>query len=345
MLGSTVLLTAAGVITCAMRRTLVSRKARKKRIAENAEMSGENFYNRQAAQDAKLATATVPAFTMAEKAPMVNGAPGGDNLPSFTTYASDPRRPEDDREPLNRGPPSITRSASRDNQSARYAEGPRSRSNSMPRDQYGNPMPQPGSIPPMPGYDSRDPLPQNGMPYREGMPTPRGGYGSRARGGYPPRGRGPPRGPPPQGYRGRGGYSGPGRGGYPPGGNPRGPDGAMMAGAVVGGMAGGAMARGMRAPPPGYGPGPDGGNPIPGAFPPPERGNAMSPSIYSTQDHDGYEGYGRRTQSPGGRRSSQGSRGASPAGGMRPASPPPAMPTLPVMPAAELDGQGSAAGG
>ena len=49
VLASTILITASGVVTCAMRRTLVARKARKRRIAENAEMSGENFYARQAA--------------------------------------------------------------------------------------------------------------------------------------------------------------------------------------------------------------------------------------------------------------------------------------------------------
>ncbi|KPI34384.1 pH-response regulator protein palI/prr-5 [Cyphellophora attinorum] len=237
VLGSTVLITAAGVVTCAMRRTLVSRKARKRRIAENAEMSGENFYNRQAAQDAKLASATVPAFaTMESKAPMVNGAPGADNLPSFTTYTSDSRRPENEIDTLNRGPSSVARSTSRDGQSVRSY--PR-RSNSLPRDQFGNPAP--GVVPPMPGYDNRRPPPPGGAPYGGGMPPPRGGYGPRGRGGYPPRGRGGPRGPPPAGYRGRGGYPGPGRGGYPPPGPPRGPDGAMMAGGMAAGAAAGAM--------------------------------------------------------------------------------------------------------
>ena len=47
VLASTILITASGIITCAMRRTLVTRKARKKRIAENAEMNGENYYSRQ----------------------------------------------------------------------------------------------------------------------------------------------------------------------------------------------------------------------------------------------------------------------------------------------------------
>lgn len=43
---ATVLVAMSGLVSCAMRRTVVSRKARKKRIAENAEMSGENYYNR-----------------------------------------------------------------------------------------------------------------------------------------------------------------------------------------------------------------------------------------------------------------------------------------------------------
>lgn len=337
-LGSTVLITAAGVITCAMRRTLVSRKARKKRIAENAEMSGENFYTRQAAQDAKLA-ATVPSFSPVEsKTPMVNGAPGSDNLPSFATYESGSQG-RDDRMPLHQGPPSITGSASRDDASSRYyGEAPR-RSNSGPRDQYGNPMPPtgPGTIPPMPGRspDSRRGPPSG--PYRDGMTPPRGGYGPRGRGGYPPRGRGGPRGPPPGNY-GRGGYSGRGRGGYPPPGPSRGPDGAMMAGAVAGGAMGAMAGRAMGPPPPGYGPvpGPDQEPTLP--YPPPERENMMSPSVYS-QGGESIAPYGYRAQSPG-RRPSNGSRGPSPAGGRRQPSPAPAMPPMPLGQVAEMDGQG-----
>lgn len=78
VLASTILITASGVVTCAMRRTLVSRKARKKRIAENAEMSGENFYNRQA-QETKIPG---QSFAMEPTVPMVNGAPGADRLPT-----------------------------------------------------------------------------------------------------------------------------------------------------------------------------------------------------------------------------------------------------------------------
>jgi len=42
VLGATILVAMSGLVSCAMRRTLVSRKTRKKRIEENAEMSGEN---------------------------------------------------------------------------------------------------------------------------------------------------------------------------------------------------------------------------------------------------------------------------------------------------------------
>ena len=48
VLAATILIIASSVVTCAMRRTLVSRKARKKRIAENAEMNGQNYYENMA---------------------------------------------------------------------------------------------------------------------------------------------------------------------------------------------------------------------------------------------------------------------------------------------------------
>ena len=47
VLTATIMLAISCVVTFAMRRTIVGRKARQKRIAENAEMSGENFYNRE----------------------------------------------------------------------------------------------------------------------------------------------------------------------------------------------------------------------------------------------------------------------------------------------------------
>lgn len=362
VLGSVILVAISGIITCAMRRTLVSRKARKKRIAENAEMSGENFYARQA-QEAKLPSA--PTFSTTEtKPPIVNGGPGADNLPAFATF--DPSRRDDDQQPLApQGGSSMspTAVASRDDASSRYYNPP-SRSNSRPppTDQFGNPVPRgegPGSFGPMPGRSPSDRGPPGPGPYREnGVSPPRGGFGPRGRGGppprggYPPRGGFGPRGPPPQGY-GRGGYPSRGRVGYPlPG---------VMAGAAGGAMMAGAMSRGPQQPPPGYGP-PRSASREDYArsasregyarsasregYGPPDDAHVTSPSIYSAHpsEHDAYGAraqspgaYGARSQSPGRSRASPyGSRTQSPAGGYRQPSPPPAMPSLPAGPA-EMD--------
>jgi hypothetical protein len=245
VLAATILIAASGIVSCAMRRTLVSRKARKRRIAENAEMNGENFYNRQAATGGPLPLTTTASNTLA------NGGPGVDKLPTFATFEmakKEEERTSDERVPLT------TRSPSETSPNAVPGMGMNDRfggpGGSPPRDQYGNPMPRPppGSY----GMRSRDPsaepslnrqYSENSMKSR-GRGMPPGGY--RGRGGYPPRGGyGPPRGgygPP------RGGY-GPPRGGY--GGSYRG---GMSDAMMAGGMAGGAMMRGGRAgPPPGYG--------------------------------------------------------------------------------------------
>ncbi|TVY35732.1 pH-response regulator protein [Lachnellula subtilissima] len=245
VLAATILIAASGIVSCAMRRTLVSRKARKRRIAENAEMNGENFYNRQ----------DVPAPVAVSTAPvMVNGAPGGDKLPSFATFETqkEKERTSDERIPLTQMTPSENspHNEPRSMESDRYGGPPRSQSRgrgSPPRDQYGNAMPllPPGNY----GMRSRDPSldRQYSDPAMGGRGIPPGGY--RGRGGYgPPNGRG--------GYApSRGGY-GPPRGGYGPprGGGPyRGGMSEPLA-AIPGGMAAGAMMRGGRGgPPPGYG--------------------------------------------------------------------------------------------
>lgn len=244
VLAATILIAASGIVSCAMRRTLVSRKARKRRIAENAEMNGENFYNRQGPD---------PVAQAAASTTLVSSGLGVDKLPSFATFETakpDPDRQSDERIPLTsrsdtsatngQGPPGT-------GPSDRYGVPPRmgnSPTREPFRDQYGNPMPPP------PGpYSarSRDPSadPSLNRQYSEnsvnsrgrgGMPPP-GGY--RGRGGYGPPGRGG-FGPP------RGGYGPPGRGGYGP---PRGGYGGQYRGGMNDGMRGG---RG--APPPGYGP-------------------------------------------------------------------------------------------
>lgn len=245
VLAATVLIAASGIVSCAMRRTLVSRKARKRRIEENAEMNGENYYARQGT--------TAP---VAGSDTLMNGGPGVDKLPSFATFEMQKKeedRTSDERIPLttmDTSPNSVPGSAGTD----RY-RGP-----SPPRDQYGNPMPAPPAAAGAYGMRSRDPSadPSLNRQYSETSMGSRGrGMPYRGRGGYgPPGGRGG-YGPPPPGARGgyRGGFGDPrSRGGYGAPGSYRGPPGgdAMMAGA--GGMAAGAIMRGGRGgPPPGYG--------------------------------------------------------------------------------------------
>jgi hypothetical protein len=243
VLAALIIIAISSVVSCAMRRTLVSRKARKRRIEQNAEMNGENFYNRQAT--------TAPPVTTVTSNPVVSGGTGVDKLPSFATFEmqkSAADQASDERIPLTTRTPS---DASPNNRAARYGN------QSPPRDQYGNPIAMPPQGPP--GMRSRDPAsdPSLNRQYSDPAMGGRGrGMPYRGRGGYPP-GRGG-YGPPPNGRGGyRGGYGPPGgRGGYgPPGpyGRPPMNDG-MMAGAM-GGMAAGAMMRGggRGGPPPGYG--------------------------------------------------------------------------------------------
>ncbi|KAL9616839.1 MAG: hypothetical protein Q9160_008329 [Pyrenula sp. 1 TL-2023] len=324
-----------------MRRTLVSRKARKRRIAENAEMSGENFYNRQALP--KLDTSS-PISPDSKQPIMVNGAPGADNLPSFATYDAS-RRMSDER-PLNSRSPPIRGAGgalpeSRDG-SERYAP-----SNRSPKDEFGNPIPANalGQQPIRRGPSDprmRDQF-MNARPGPPGPPgppmgpppmgPPRGGF--RGRGYGPPRGRGGfapgpgpgpgPRGPPPQGYPPRGAFMG-GRGGPPP---MRG--GPMMRGNPMMGRGGppGELMMGRGGPPP---QGPPPGNPPPGYPPqetPPNQYDIIDDYSRQTQDFSAQSPY----QSP------YGSRNQSPSGRMRQPSPPPPMPDVPVGQAIEMDAQ------
>ncbi|OBT86803.1 hypothetical protein VE02_03911 [Pseudogymnoascus sp. 03VT05] len=225
VLAATILIAASGIVSCAMRRTLVSRKARKRRIEENAEMNGENFYNRQAATGPLPAPITAPTIASSS----VTGG-NGDKLPSFATFESaqadaDARaaaQADDDRVPLTsrtptRSPESIPASLS-----------------GRPEDRYGPPPPMPGNR----GYGGPPQRDQYGniIPPPGGMrnPNPRNQFGP---GGY--RGRGGPQGS----FRGRGGGPGYGRGGY---GGPGGPGGGPGYGPGPGGM------RGGRGPPPNY---------------------------------------------------------------------------------------------
>ena len=255
MLVSTILILASGIVTCAMRRTLVSRKARKKRIAENAEMSGENFYARQV-QPSGLRAETPPPLSD-------NSLGQSDKLPQFASFETN-RSPEDDRMPLNRRTPSEkTVPSAPSSRAPGYAEigyyerydspsrggrggirggamrgGPPNRVyGGTPRDEHGHPLPSSNNYGPMPPSGmrrDRSEPPRLRPQYSDEAMYSNGARG-RGRGGYPPRGYG------------RGGNYGPPRGGYGRGGGPwSGPGGTDMR-------------RGP--PPPGYGNG----------YPPPGR--------------------------------------------------------------------------
>ena len=289
VLASTILIAAAGIVTCAMRRTLVSRKARKKRIAENAEMNGQNFYARQAG-----ARAESPPPLSRTGAPMANGAPGADKLPQFTTFEKNPEVTDEERIPLNTRTPSNRTVPSSDPNTGVSEEGfdrfngpgrggyggmrgGRGGGYSGPRDEYGNPLPPSNAF---------GPLPLGGMRRDQSEPPMRRQYSNetlnsqgsrgRGRGGYPPRGYG------------RGGPFRPGRGGP--------------------GMDSYGRGVPMDGPPPGYG----NGNP----FPPMGRGVNRGPS-----------GYGREQSAPGyGRRPSPGPPSAPGGYGRQPSPGPPSAP-------------------
>ncbi|KUI61993.1 pH-response regulator protein palI/prr-5 [Cytospora mali] len=227
VLAATVLVALSTLVSCAMRRTIVNRKARKKRIAENAEMSGENYYNRQA-KEAPLPGAVQPTM------PTISGAngPGNDKLPAFASYEQKDGRTSDERIPLTARSPAETSPNNipleMNNAETAYngpvGPGPR-RAGS--RDQFGNPINQPADAygMPRPSGESQRSRGRGGMP--PGGYRGRGGYGPPRGGGYGQYGAGPGRGG--YGPPGRGGYGAPpARGGYGP--PPRGYGGPMMRG-------------------------------------------------------------------------------------------------------------------
>ncbi|KAL6880951.1 pali domain-containing protein [Trichoderma novae-zelandiae] len=204
VLAATVLVFLSLLVSCAMRRTLVSRKDRKRRIAENAEMSGENYYNREnQAPKASFTMTTQPTM------PVVSGGNGTQaSLPAFATYeasrddqGSDERIPltqrtTSERSPNARQPVPADMAAVAGSEIGSAYSGPQ---RSASQDSYGNY----GNVPPNTygpagqPYDAR----MNRVPIRRET-DPANGYGAGGRGGY-----GSP-------MRGWGGYGPPGRGGY-----------------------------------------------------------------------------------------------------------------------------------
>lgn len=208
VLAATVLVFLSGLVSCAMRRTLVSRKDRKRRIAENAEMSGENYYNREnQAPKASFTMTTQPTV------PVVSGGNSAqDSLPAFATYETQrDDQGSDERIPLTQRTTSERSSNGRQPAAAAASSevgsafsGPQ---RSASQDQYGNYANVPPNTYGAAGqpYDARI---NRGPTRRETDPVNgygggRGGYGPpmRGRGGYGPRG-------------GRGGYGPPSRAGY-----------------------------------------------------------------------------------------------------------------------------------
>lgn len=291
VLAATILVALGTLVSCAMRRTIVNRKSRKKRIAENAEMSGENFYNRQAKE---VVASPIVQPTM----PVVSGAngQGNDKLPAFASFEKNIETGSEERIPLTARSPSerSPRNPAMDmNNSETAYDGPVGPMGPGPRrapsrDQFGNPINSPPDAYGMrrPSIDSQRSRGRGGMPPSRG----RGGYGP-PRGGYGAYGPGPGRGgyPPPGG---RGGYGPPpGRGGY--GLPPRGYGGPMMRG-------------GRPPPPPSYTAGPydQRGSPAndydpygarrPSPGPPSAPGyamNNMSPPIPTASPVNNYEAY------------------------------------------------------
>ncbi|KAJ6009437.1 hypothetical protein N7522_004453 [Penicillium canescens] len=218
VLAATIILVSCGVVTCAMRRTLVSRKARKRRIAENAEMSGENYYNRQ---NATAPPVPAPAASETKEA-FVTGSPSFEAGPTFATFNTERRDSDDDRTPLNSQTPMNDVPPPPDRRGTPFGAQDEL-GNMPPQGPYGGgPMTRNPSDPRIrPQYSNSSMGSQRG-----GAPP---GFNGRGRGGYPPRG-GYGRGGPYMGPRGpspgqRGGYMGPspprgGRGGMMP---PRGP--------------------------------------------------------------------------------------------------------------------------
>lgn len=354
VLAATILILASAIVTCAMRRTLVSRKARKKRIAENAEMNGENFYARQAAPPvmAMDRAESPPPLT---NQPAVSGSMDDNKLPAFATFETknggdEDRIPLNTRTPSNKTLPSMPSSGGQaysDDGFNRYGGPRRGGPNNIrgghggryngPRDEYGNLLPPSNAFGPIPPAERRRDMSEPPMrrQYSNETMNSQSSRG-RGRGGYAPRGygRGGPYGP------GRGGPYGPGRGAYGPG-NGRGgiPMGAMAAGAGAGMMAD-EYGRGQW-PPPGYANGyPPEGRPgqYDGLGGPAGYGRSPSAPGYGRRPSPGPPsapgGYGRqspgppsapggyRRQSPGPPSAPGGHRGPSPGGYGRGPSPP-----------------------
>ncbi|EZF31693.1 hypothetical protein H101_04709 [Trichophyton interdigitale H6] len=259
VLAATIILTTCGILTCAMRRTLVSRKARKRRIAENAEMNGENFYNRQ--NSYKMDPPSTVNVEAREDA--LSTVPTAETVATFARFESEPRpRDDDSRRMRPRAPPTSNERfwapsetdigtmeppetpANQDGPYSRFAP-PRRRpsKNTMGNNYYGGPNHGYGgrgrSNPSMrrDGRSGRADRAGRGHPYRDHPPPP--GYRPER---HPSRGRDYPPGPGDHGPYPNRSRSGRSRRGGPSPGPPRRPrrdDDAMYGAAPAAGGLGG----------------------------------------------------------------------------------------------------------
>lgn len=257
VLGATVLIAIAGIVTCGMRRTLVSKVARRKRIQDNAAMNGAEYY------------AQNPPTTVPPPSSSVNGV-GVDKLPEFATFEVDKLsrgEPEGERIPLNPRSRTVSPPPPEDRMfgGASGFNGPSLRRAPSDRsDGYGPPQRGAGPLsrPGPPGqvrnqYSNGTLQGGNSGPY--GPPQQRG-YGGQPGNGYgpPTNGYGPPGngyGPPGNGYGPQGnGYAGNRYSGEGPPGGYRGPSPANGPGMFN--AAAGLTPSPRRGPMPGPGPGP-----------------------------------------------------------------------------------------
>ncbi|KAI9781203.1 MAG: regulator of ime2 [Peltula sp. TS41687] len=240
VLAATILLAVGGVLTCVMRRALVGRKAHQKRIAENADMNGDSYYNQQSVS---------PPGPVGAEPTAINGVGSSnpDKLPEFATFdvsqnhvdrpgqeeriPLNPRTPLNamrDEEPMNvRTVPSGPEDGPTSFRPPRGAGAAFSFGSGRAYSETGGPQFQPSLPPPalaaVPGMRRnfsdprlRDQQP-NGAFILSNPPTPssvnsrgRGGYGINGKGGYGRGGYvGPWRGPPPQAMYGGGRGMGP----------------------------------------------------------------------------------------------------------------------------------------
>ncbi|CZS80406.1 unnamed protein product [Fusarium graminearum] len=282
VLAATILVAMSGLVTCAMRRTLVSRKDRQRRIADNAEMSGQNYYNRTA-QDKTAAEDGITRQPTLPTQPVGNSV--HDNIPAFATFDQKNRSDQISEEvPLTRRAtsnrsPGVPHEPVNVGETAAFNRTPQRQGS---QDQFGNPIdngidPYAGRRGPSPSMSNRG---RGNGGYRGG----RGGYG---RGGYD--NYGAP-------MRGRGGYGTPGRGGYGPRGG-RGGSGPPGRGAYgPGGMRGGPG-------PSGHSNGPYDRRPSPGQnyasdFQPSEPSNGYSSTNPSMPSLNTYTAYRPESELP-----------------------------------------------